>query len=410
MKRILLVGALLVAGTAALAQTSVTIGGYGGNTDPPIVNNLINKFVKGKVAGVDVKYLPIGDPYVGNLTNQLSAGTAPDVFYLPGEAATGLIASGKILPLNGLVADKDFVKSLNSAYTSGGKLYGIAKDFNTLAMYYNKDLFDQAKVAYPTAKDSWDTYVDKVTKVQAALGGKDKGYYGACFAPEYARFGGFAAATGWKPFDAKNKTNLLDKRFVEAFTWYIDLVKKGVAVRPATISTGWGGECFKTAKVATAFEGAWMLGYLRDNAPNLRYGAVALPRNPTSKFSGNLSYTVAWAINADSKNKDAAVKVLDALTSKEAQQFILQSGLALPSRKALASDPYFKANTPEAQANKVIFDNASSPITHVLPFVASKWGDDWFKPINEAITSVMDNQASVTDALKKAQSAISALK
>lgn len=410
MKRILLVGALLVAGSAALAQTSITIGGYGGNTDPPIVNELINRFVKGKVPGVDVKYLPIGDPYVGNLTNQLSAGTAPDVFYLPDASAAGLIASGKVMPLNGLVSDADFVKSLNTPYTVGGKLYGIAKDFNTLALFYNKDLFDQAKVAYPNAKDTWDTYTDKITKVQAALGGKDKGIYGACFAPEYARFGGFLASTGWKPFNAENKTNLMDKRFVSAFTFYTDLVKKGVAVRPATISTGWGGECFKTGKVATAFEGAWMLGYLNDNAPNLRYGAVALPRNPTTHFSGNLIYTVAWAINADTKNKDAAVKVFNALTSKEAQQFILESGLALPSRKSLQSDPFFKKATAQAQANKVIFDNASNPTTYILPFTASKWGDDWFRPINEAITAVMDGQVSVTDALKKAQTTINALK
>lgn len=409
MKKAVLLGSLFLVGAALAQGATVTVGGYGGNIDPPLVNDLINKFVKPKVPNVTVQYVPIGDPYAGNLTNQLSAGTAPDVFYLPDSSAAGLIESGRVLALNGLpgINLSDFVSSLQTPYTVNGKVYGIAKDFNTLALYYNKDLFDQAKVQYPSANDTWTTFEDKITRVQKALG---PGYYGLCVPSEYARFGAFAAATGWKPFDAQGKTNLLDARFVRAMTYYTGLEKKKVAVQPAEISAGWGGDCFKSGKVATALEGAWMLGFLRDQAPNLQYGATSLPKDPQTGKSGNLLYSVAWAINANTKNRDAAIRVLNALTAPEAQSFILEGGLALPSRKALQTSPYFKKTTPEAQANLVVFRNANDPNTNILPFTARTFGDDWFRPINEALKSIMDDQASVDAALRKAQATINALK
>jgi multiple sugar transport system substrate-binding protein len=405
MKKTLMFGTLLAVGVALAQSSTITIGGYGGQ-DPPVVSDLIAKFVKPKVPNVEIKYTPIGDPYAGNLLNQLSAGTAPDVFYLPDDRAAGLIASGKVLPLNGLIDTTPFVSSLQNTYTVDGKVYGIVKDFNTLALFYNKDLFDQAKVAYPSASDDWNTYADKLEKVQKALG---TGYYGGCTVNEYVRFIPFVASTGWQPFDAKGKTNLLDERFVEAFDFYIGLVKKGVTVLPRTISQDWGGACMKSGKVATAMEGAWMLGFLRDNAPNLQYGVAPIPRNPKTKNSGNVLLSVAWAINADTKNKDAAVKVLQGLTSVETQNFVLESGLALPSRKALQQNAYFKKTTPEAIANRVIFQNANTTSTKVLPFTAKTYGRDWFQPIDDAITSVMSGQATSQDALKKAQAAIDAV-
>jgi multiple sugar transport system substrate-binding protein len=410
MRKVLLLGAVMLASTA-LGQGSkvITIAGYDGPADVGLVNDLINKFVKPEMAkqSVDVKYTPLGE-YGTTIKNQLSAGNAPDVFYLEASAAPALIASGKILPLDGLVNLTPFNRDLQNSYKAGGKTYGVTKDFNTLALYYNKDLFDDAKVAYPNENDTWTTFEDKITKVQKALG---SGYYGTCFPAGYDRFGAFAAATGWKPFGTTGeaRTNVRDPRFVRAVDWYTGLVKKKVAVQPATINAGWGGDCLKSGKVATALEGAWMLGFLRDNAPNLQYGTTLLPKDPVSKKSGNLLYTVAWAVNADTKNRAEAVKVLNLLTSAQAQQYVLEGGLALPSRVAeLQNNAYLKKATPESQANATVFRGATAGF--VLPFTGGKWGDEWYRPINDALKSIMDGQATTQAALLKAQNTLNTLK
>ncbi len=393
--------AAVLAGSLVSGQANViTIGGYDGPTDTALVADLITKFVTPKLAadGVTVKYVPTAE-FGKTIVNQLSAGTAPDLFYLEDFAAKGLISSGKIMPLNGLVNFKDFLPSLNSVFSSGGKQYGIAKDFNTLVMYYNKDLFDQAKVSYPDANDTWNDFSTKTAAVQKALG---KGYYGTCFPSSYDRFGAFAASTGWKPIISGR--TILDNNFKRAFKFYTDLVKSGVAAKPSQVNAGWGGDCIKGGKVATAFEGGWALGFLRDQAPNLKYGTTLLPRDPISGKRGNLIYTVAWAINNGTKNKAAAIKVLNVLTSLEAQKFVLSGGLALPSRISLQDDPYLSGTGVENIAFKNIFKGASEG--NAVPFAPDKFGGDWFNGINDALSAVMDGQKTADQGVRDAQAAI----
>lgn len=390
---------LALMGSAALAQTTVRIMGYGGQ-DPAVVQRLLSEVIGDdlKAEDITVQYEPLEGDYNAALTNALSAGTAADLFYLPDSTAPGLIATGKVLPLGDLVDSSAYLDNLNQTFTQDGKLYGIAKDFNTLAVFYNKDLFDEAGVEYPNADDDWNTFADKLRQVSDALG---PDVYGACLPADFARMGAFAYANGWEPFGADGKANLQDPAFVEAFNWYTGLVKDGVAVQPSDVGAGWPGDCLAKEQAAVAIEGAWMLGFLRDNAPNLQYGTTLLPKSPTTGERGNFIYTVGWAVNADSPNQEAAIKVLEALTSEKAQQFILEQGLAIPSRSSLADNPYFAEDTPEAQANKTVFEGASDG--NVKSFQFGAVGTDYMKPIANALTSVMTGQAETDAALQQAQ-------
>ncbi|BDP43052.1 ABC transporter substrate-binding protein [Deinococcus aetherius] len=392
--------ALLV--TPAGAQTAsktVKINGYGG-TDQTLVNDLINRFVKPQMAkdGVTVVYQPLQGDYNQALTTLLAAGNAGDVMYLPAETLDGFVATGKILPLNGVVSTTPFIKSLNTAFTRNGKLYAVAKDFNTLTVVYNKDLFDEAGVAYPNNNDTWTSLATKLRNVKQKLGSE---YYGLCLAPTFDRFGAFAYATGWQQFGANGKTNLADPRFAEAFNFYTGLAKDKVGVQPSELSTDWGGGCLKTGKVAVAIEGGWIVNFLRDNAPNLKFGTALMPKNNKTGERGNFLYTVGWAINSGTKNKAAAVKVLNILTSPQVQEYVLQQGLAIPSRTSLQSSAYFKKTDPGAQNARLVFQGADDG--NVRAFTFGPKGTDWAKPINEALASVLSGQRSAADALKKAQ-------
>jgi multiple sugar transport system substrate-binding protein len=396
----LTLAALLVGG--AFAQ-SIRIMGYGGQ-DPAILVRLLDEVIGAELAadGITLTYEPLEGDYNAALFNALSAGTAADIFYIPVETAPGIIATGKVLPLNGLVDTEPFIDSLVEAYTVDGQVYGIAKDFNTLAVFYNLDLFEEAGVAVPDETDTWATFADKLRGV-ADLG---PDVYGACFPAGFDRFGAFAYAAGWDPFDDAGATDLRDPAFVEAVTWYTDLVREGVAIQPSDIGQGWTGGCFATDEVAVAFEGAWILGFLRNEAPNLQYGATFMPIGPSGE-RGNFLYTVAYGVNADSPNRDAALRVLEALTSPEAQQWVLEQGLAIPSRADLADNAFFLEGTPEASANAVVFEGAGDG--RVLGFQFGRIGTDWMTPINAALVSVMTGQATVDAALDEAQRDLDAL-
>ncbi len=388
----------------AFAQTTVRVQGYGGQ-DPAIVQRLLDEVVGAdlKAEGITVQYEPIETDYNAVLTNNLSAGTAGDVFYLPGEVAPGFIATGKVQPLNDLVDTEPFIDSLLEVYTQDGQVYGIPKDFNTLAVFYNADLFDEAEVEYPNADDTFTTFREKLQAVSEL----DDEIYGACLSADFARLGAFAYANGWQPFTEDSTVSLNDEAFVEAFNFYTGLVTDGIAVQPSDVGAGWPGDCLANEQAAVAIEGAWILGFLRDNAPNLAFGAAPMPMSDTTGERGNFVYSVAWAVNADSPNQEAAVKVLEALTSEEAQQFILEQGLAIPSREALGETDYFDQDTPEAQANKTIFEGASEG--NVLGFQFGSVGTDYMTPINNAMTAVMTGQAETQAALDGAQSELEAL-
>jgi multiple sugar transport system substrate-binding protein len=402
MRRILtiLLATALIGG--AFAQ-QIRIMGYGGQ-DPAILVRLLDEVIGAELAaeGITLTYEPLEGDYNAALFNALSAGTAADIFYIPVETAPGIIATGKVLALDGLFDTAPFIDSLVEAYTVDGSVYGIAKDFNTLAIHYNTDLFDEAGVAYPDANDTWATFADKLRAV-AAL---DAEVYGSCFPAGFDRFGAFAFAAGWQPFDADGNTNLLDPAFVEAVSWYTDLVREGVAIQPSDIGQGWTGGCFATDDVAIAIEGAWMLGFLRNEAPNLQYGTTFMPIGPSGE-RGNFLYTVAYGINADSPNRAAALRVLEAITGPAAQQWVLEQGLAIPSRTALADNPFFLEGTPEAIANRVVFEGAADG--HVLGFQFGNIGTDWMTPINDALVAIMTGQATIDAALTEAQRDLNAL-
>ena len=70
---------------------------------------------------------------------------------------------------NRLSAD-DIIPNLLEGFTIDGQIYGIPKDMNTLAVIYNKDLFDEAGVPYPDENDDWNTFTEKLRRVVEATG------------------------------------------------------------------------------------------------------------------------------------------------------------------------------------------------------------------------------------------------
>ena len=411
-RRMLCVAVLAVmlacAAVSQAAEVKIRVAGFGG-TDTAIVEELIARFVQPNLTGIQVAYEPIPDAYDKWIVNALSAGTGPDLFYVDIFWSQGLFSSGAVEPLDPYLAksqvlqENDIIPALLNAFTYKGKVYGIPKDFNTLALIYNKDMFDIAKVSYPDESDDWNTLTDKLQKVQAAF----PDVYGVCLSPEFARMGAFAYATGFENFDKNGKTDILSKEFRDAFNWYTGLATKGIGVMPADIGQGWGGGALASEKVVACFEGAWIVGFLRDESPNLNYGAALLPKHPGTGQRGNLTFTVSWSMNAASKHKEEAFKVLEMLTSPEAQQWVLERGLALPSRSALVDNPYFKKTDREAVTNRIVFEGAADG--YVMPFEFGKYGGDWMTPINEALVSVMSGQQSADEALKEAQKRLTEL-
>jgi len=332
----------------------------------------------------------------------IASGTEPDVFYVDIAYYQEWAKSGVLLPVDDLMAStgttKDmFIPSLIDAFSTDGKVYGIAKDFNTLGLFYNKDLFDKAGVAYPT--DSW-TWTDMQTAAKAITDLTDpkNPVYGICVPPDAGRFPVFVLQNGGTIMNSDfTDTNLDAQQAIDAATYYTGFRADKTGATPADLGQGWQGTDFGMGQCAMVYEGGWLIPYMTSSFPGVKYGVARLPAGPAGR--GNLIFTVSWSISANTKVPDAAWKVVEFLTNEASQTTVLQSGFALPTRQSLQTNDYFTTNANSAAIFNGAFDNA-------LPFYFGPAGSDVTDQMGKALERVyLENQA-VADSMKQAAQAI----
>ncbi len=101
--------------------------------------------------------------YWTQLQTAVSGGAPFDVFWMNSSNFPPYASSSALLPINqilggdGVAVDR-LPAVLVAPYAFGGVQYGVPRDFDAIAIYYNKTLFDDAGVAYPTAEWTWDDF------------------------------------------------------------------------------------------------------------------------------------------------------------------------------------------------------------------------------------------------------------
>ena len=265
-----------------------------------------------------------------DLPQQLSQGFASgkpaDVFYVSADQLANYASNGSLEPYGDELANKDdFYPALTEAFTYDGKLYCAPKDFSTLGLVINQDLWTQAGLTDADVPRSWEQLEAAAAKLTQG------GTVGLAFGPEYQRVGAFfAQAGGGLATDGKATAN--SEENVEALAFVKKMMNDGVAKFSSDLGAGWGGEAFGKGQAAMVIEGNWIQGALDKDYPNIQYQVAELPQGPGGK--GTLTFTNCWGIAADSKNKDAARKLVEQLTSKENQLEFSKAFGVMPSIKS----------------------------------------------------------------------------
>ena len=122
------------------------------------------------------------DNYWTLLEAGASGGQMPDVFWMHSNTAQMYMENDLIYPLDDFIAADDAIDLENyydgivELYKSDGVQYALPKDHDTIALLYNKAIFDKYGVDYPTDDWSWDDVLAAATAITEA--GKDDGVYG----------------------------------------------------------------------------------------------------------------------------------------------------------------------------------------------------------------------------------------
>lgn len=383
-------------------QTVVRLSGWASSpSETALLESLLYRF---SVENPDilVKYEPITGDYKQTLLTSLASGTEADIFYVDIFWWLELVQNNVLLPLDDLMADSgvardEFIPALIDAFTYEGQTYGIPKDFNTLGLFYNKALFDAAGLEYPTDDWTWDD----LTAAAAALtdtSDPNKPVYGLGVPPDAGRFPIFVFQNGGSVMNADYSDTTLDSdAAIGAAEYYTEFKANGSGATPADVGEGWQGTVFGKGQFAMVYEGGWLIPYLRDSFPGTQYGVVIPPAGPGGE--GNLIFTVAWGVSANTKNPEAAWRVVNFLTNEASQNTVLNSGFALPSRVSLQASEYLTNNPASAAIFNGSFNNA-------YPFFWGAVGSDVNDQMGKAIERVFKEGQAVGAAMGEAAEAI----
>jgi len=284
----------------------------------------------------------VASDLVQQLSQGFAAGDPPDVFYVSTDQLAGWASNGSLHPYGDQLSNKDdFHASLRENFTYDGQLYCAPKDFSTLALVINTDAWEAAGLGDDDVPTTWD----QLAEVAAKLTTDEQ--VGLSFGPEYQRIGVFMAQAGGALVSEDGSSAVVDSpENLQALEFVKQMMADGVLKYPAEIGAGWGGEAFGSGAAAMTIEGNWIVGALRNDFPDTPYRVVELPAGP--KGQGTLQFTNCWGIAADSDMKDAAVELVEFLTSTEQQIEFAKAFGVMPSVQSAADA--FAEQFPEQEA------------------------------------------------------------
>lgn len=155
----------------------LTFSAWAGATEKAILEESLAGFTE--ATGIKVKGIFIPDDYETKIATMIASGTAPDVGYLVAPTAHDWYADGQIMDLAPLMAaDEGFKKEdmLESAYSyyDDEAIDALLLSLQTYAIFYNRDLFQQAGVPEPSAEHTWtwDEFVETAQRLTLDTNGR----------------------------------------------------------------------------------------------------------------------------------------------------------------------------------------------------------------------------------------------
>ena len=118
------------------------------------------------------------DNYWTLLEAGASGGEMPDVFWMHSNNAQMYMGAQKLLDLTDYIAASDkidlanYYPGITELYSLNDRNYAIAKDHDTIALLYNKAIFDEYGVEYPTDDWTWEDYKAAAEAITAGSNGE----------------------------------------------------------------------------------------------------------------------------------------------------------------------------------------------------------------------------------------------
>jgi len=285
-----------------------------------------------KYPNITVKVEEVPEDFPTKVFTLAAAGTLPDEVRVWEPHVLEFGRAGQLQDLQPMIdaessfQPEDFYESFYNFPVVGGKRFGVADDWNGHIGYYNKDLFDQAGVAYPTVDWTWDDHVEmarKISKPDQQIWGT--GLYYGWLHWNYK----FIWQNGGQVYNADYTQCLLDSpEAAEGIQFWADLAHEG------EIMPGPGGEephvVFGAGRGGITRSGSWELAAYEGQP--FKWSIVPEPKH---KERRTLLHTAFHVIPTTTKNVDAAWKYLNFVVGPEGILINIKEAALIGTRQSV---------------------------------------------------------------------------
>ena len=343
---------------------------------------------------VQLSVVPWTD-YWTKLQTAATGGSAPDIFWMNTPNLPKYANGGVLMPLSDRFAsDKvdmsQFAKAPVASATFDGKVYGMPKDVDALALWYNKAIFQAAGVPLPT--DTW-TWQDMVTAAQA-LTDSATGVYGipALVTDQLSYYNTIPQSGGHVISSDGTKSGYDDPKTIAGIQAWVDLIQKyHVSPTLQQMTDTDPTQMFESGKLAMTFAGSWLIPVLTTD-PNVK-DDLGVVQMPLISQRGGVSNSVSNVVFAKTKHADAAVKFVEFLGTKQAATIEAKSGV-LPAMTS-AQQTWASSLPPSVDAQVFIETVAKN-----TPFPRSLDTSVWETIATNEFSKAWSGDESVDDAAK----------
>lgn len=262
---------------------------------------------------IEVTLEAYGSDFDTKISAGMGSGDTPDVMYMWNYPAyyDGLEPLDDYIAEEGDEYKSNFYDTLWDYNMMDGSTYGIPVGFTTHCLFYNKDIFDEAGVEYPTADWTWDDLQAAAKTISEKTDAKGFSFQ---MKPDPYDFEMYLWSNGTSYCDENGEMDgyINSEESQEVFQMFQDMEKDEYA----TSTEGDGTDEFRAGSTAMYVYGSWAINTLNEDGVN--YGVTTIPAfADAGQDSVSILSSSGLSMSKDSEHKDAAWEFIKYWTNEE---------------------------------------------------------------------------------------------
>lgn len=306
------------------------------------IQEICDEFTQKTGIKVDVE-VKDWDSYWTLLESGASGGDMPDVFWMHSNNSQMYMKNGILLNLDKYIKESKtidmskFMPEVTKLYQYDGSTYAIPKDYDTIALWYNKTMFDAAGISYPDASWTWDDLYNAAVKLTKPDGSQ----YGFALNPSNDQdtyYNMVYSMGGYIVSDDHKKSGYDDPNTLKAMD-YVGKLLKDACPSATTMSETGTDVMMQSGTVAMITQGSWMVsGFKQNDYMKANCDVAVLPYDKTTGVRASLCNGLGWSAYAKTTRPDDCWKLLEWFGSKEMQEKQAQLGVSMSAYEGTSDE------------------------------------------------------------------------